>query len=793
MTDLPSLSQLFEEQVERVLERLRRRASMGFDAELGELLRFHRFLLAAGTSQDAAFAGVNLVEVSGTAWFTPHDEWTSQYRRIFDAAVELIDVDEQFLASVAQVIPSLLSGDDGVALTHGIVEDVLRLGPMLMHSVEEWVARRVRYEAETGAAMPARLPLGGTERRALARALPPIVGAWESVVSGSGLEALGRVTVDPAVRWDALRAAWPRMRGHLSRTAYCLAVAVWHGDEEGAALFRAALARWPVGVLQQLSGIAEARFPRLLMPDLLDVSWDEALRRFEPLALPSMPPPDPDALFAKLIQGAKRDMVLLTAQLLTFWTASGRSVSDLGPRTARKLLDRDGPDQKGGAPPPQRGLARMAYDLLRIHAAGERHRNGSYGFVLDEALRRMEMATEGPRVPGRTYLPETLHDRGGLAQIEAAMLATCPIGAGDLSAGLSELAHAAEILPGGDRLLRDVVRRMDGWLASLDRPSADVRRAADLIGGWRPDDAVASASRLREGRQAIEKVRSARLQATPIDHTRIEALRDSAEAALRAGGFDLVLFHADVAAVAGAAGTGPALAFGMPGFAKGNLTQPALADPVNGLDDVVNGLASTAVADRVYGEFLSRPRTRGPSTNWLSDPGFWRTVAGLAPSVGPLPSLVVDHRDLKLIPFTAFLPDGALAAFNQTFDQDARRRFGGYRSTIDTVNVFAARLEPGIALMFSGGALKGVSFQPTVDERLVYVAFRQDAPHDEVGRLEYEVGMTVDWSEDPVIEFKCPPRHGPSPAAPADAPGRLAAWRGFATKLRRLAEAGRGA
>ena len=73
-SDLPTLAQLIEEQVERVLERLRRRASMGFEAELDELLRFHRFLLAAGSSEHEAFAGVNLVEVSGTAWLTPHAE-----------------------------------------------------------------------------------------------------------------------------------------------------------------------------------------------------------------------------------------------------------------------------------------------------------------------------------------------------------------------------------------------------------------------------------------------------------------------------------------------------------------------------------------------------------------------------------------------------------------------------------------------------------------------------------------------------------------------------------------------
>ncbi len=752
--DLPTLAQLFEEQVERVLERLRRRAFMGFQAELDELLRFHRFLLATGSTEDEALAGSNLVEVSGVAWFTPHDEWMGQYRRIFDGAVELIGVDEHFLVALAQVLPTLLDEEDGVELTPGVVDGVLRLGPMLMHSVEEWVSRRTAAAADAAARDAGSKPtLGGADRRALESALPRVVGAWEEALAGVRHLLRHRPGPPPDARWEELRRAWRTMGGHLKRTAYCLAVATWHGDEVGARLFAGALSRWPRHALSSLSVTAEIRFSRLLMPDLLELSWADVLEAVEPLRLPLAPPPDPEGLFARLVQGARLDMELMTAAVLAAWTADGHAVSPLVPRIARALLHREQLDGDTGAPSRQRVLAQTTYDLLRLHAAGERHRPGAYGSWLDDALRSIETVTEIAAPPNRARPHHTLHGRAGLAPIEAAILATAPMTGGTPAVGLDDLARAGETIPGGDPLLRDAVRRLDGWIAALNQGDDNVRAGADLFGGWKAEQAAAVAGELRAGRDAVEQARLERLRKAPIASARVEALRQHAEEALRAGDLDLILFHVASLRFEDGVASVPPISIEIP-WSKGNLTEPELADPVVGAPEVVRGSVSAAIAKLTMSEFGQRPLTTRTCAAWLSEPAFWRDVLTLAEQVGPAPSLLVDSRELGLFPFTAFSQGGALEAFQQTFDRELRQRLQAYGRTVGGVNVFSGRLGGGVAWLFSGDALRAISVRTREGDGPVEAAYRPDGPDGSAGHIDFRVALTTEWDTSPVFELR---------------------------------------
>lgn len=768
----PTIEQLVEEQVERVLERMRRRASVAFEAELGELRRLHRFLLAASTSTVKSLADVNLVEVSDELWLTPHDRWTWHYRRIFEAAVELIDVDDRYIASVADVIPALLRREEGVALTAGVVDGILKLGPMLMHTVEDWVAHRRSREPDMGGgSVQERPPLGAPERRALSRALPAVVAAWESVPLGATSGFGRRDRREPAERWDEMRAAWPTLRNHLARTAYCLAIAVWNGDEEGATLFRQALAGWPADTLSRLGGRAELKFARLLMPDVLDLPWQDALAHVEPLSWPGSPLPKPEELFSTTLQGARRDVATLTAELLLLWAATARGASGIGPRVARELLDRGDHDPADGAPSPSPTFARTSFDLLRIRAAGERHRRGAYGDFLDDLLRRMESATERRTHRGRAFNTDVVHDRAGLDAIEVALLATVPTGAGNVAAGLAELARAPVAALGGDGLLRDASRRIVDWIAGLEEPGMVTRRAAEALGGWPADGVDAIALSLRDGMAAIEEARADRLRAEPVDPARLEALRAAAEEALRAADLDLGLFHSEGAKVDDALGSASAMTFTYPDFEKGQLTEPELAYPVPGIAARIGDLARRALADRVTSAFFARPREIRETEAWLADPAFWRLVAALAPVAGHRPALLVDHRDLRLIGFQAFSPSGSLAGLTQVHDRAAKSRLEAYRSTIDGVDILGAQLGPGVAILFSGEAVRVLTLAPPEGGGLVEVEWLPNETGALIGELHFRSAVSMAFDERPCFELRREQRLT-TPPAPARPPER---------------------
>ncbi|QCB43319.1 hypothetical protein E5673_14695 [Sphingomonas sp. PAMC26645] len=773
----PLLNQLFEEQIERSLDRLRRRASMGFEAELEELLRFHAFLLAAGTSDEALFTGMNLAELSGSSWHTPHAQWTSQYRRIFDGAVDLIDVDDRFLASVAQVIPTLLIERGGVTLTDGVVADVLRLGPMLMHSVEDWVARRTSYSSEADGGGFVRMPLGGADRRSLSRALPPIVGAWESVMeSWAGQLRRDRATI-PSARWNELRAAWPRMAEHLSRTAYCLAVSVWHDDEEGAGLFRAALANWGVRVRSTLPGFGDVRVSRLLTPELLTMEWDTVIGVVEPMTFPGMPTPDPDGIFARLLAGVHRDVVLMTAELLLFWTSSGRNASNLPPRIARGLLDRENLDGNGGAPTPRRHLARNVFDLLRLHLGGDRGERDGHGNWLDDVLRRMEMVTEGPMVPGRTYLPKTLVRRHDLFAIAAALIATSPTAGSGITGGMEELASAVEPLPDGDRLLRDVARRLQSWLDLLQQPSEIMERASVLLGSGPVGGLEIAVSQLTEGIRKLAELRTRRVLAAPISDRRLDALRETAEKALTGGEGDFELFRPPVRRIGNLSCAAEARTYSIEKFERGNLTELELAERFR--DEFIGQALSTALRKDVLRSFAMRQRIERQTDVWLTDPAFWHLIETVRAKLGGTATLLVDHSDAGLLLRNAFMPTGTLAGHRQTFLDASDERPSAYRSTIDGVNVMGGRVGAGKALLFSGDALRGIAFEPDSDGRLVEIDFRPEGPTEPTGMLDFRIKLAIEWSNDPIFELLY--RHeAPSvetTVEPAEAqPGFVSQW-----------------
>jgi hypothetical protein len=81
--DLPMPANFIEELADKVIGQIDRLAITGFKSALDELVRYHKFLLEVYASRSAEGAPLSLAEIGGL-WEQPHQEWTRQYRRIFE-------------------------------------------------------------------------------------------------------------------------------------------------------------------------------------------------------------------------------------------------------------------------------------------------------------------------------------------------------------------------------------------------------------------------------------------------------------------------------------------------------------------------------------------------------------------------------------------------------------------------------------------------------------------------------------------------------------------------------------
>ena len=106
-TDLPSPEEIMEELADRAIAQIDRRAPVAFTGALGEMLRYHAFLLAMHAVEEDD-APLSYAEVSGDDWHQPHQKWTWQYRRIFDRAAERIPDEKNFIGELAYIPYRLL-------------------------------------------------------------------------------------------------------------------------------------------------------------------------------------------------------------------------------------------------------------------------------------------------------------------------------------------------------------------------------------------------------------------------------------------------------------------------------------------------------------------------------------------------------------------------------------------------------------------------------------------------------------------------------------------------------------
>lgn len=762
-SDLPRPEQILEELADKTAIRIERLAPVAFDYALDELIAYHRFLLELNGSSDSDGSAFSYAEIGGEILFAPHVQWIRQYRRLFERAAICMPEDDHFLRSLAYVPIRLMPGRTDAELPLNVLGAIVDLGTIMMHRVEGWITKRTVIESSDEGEVHKRLTLAGSDAKAYANVLPELMGAWE--------ELLNRISVayvwkDSAYKteqenWRAYQASWPLLWKHLTNTAHCVALTVWNEDEAGAKMFCEALVRWPQNFDHRTFNEAEFQHEWLLYPNIFDFNWVEAKERASRLAYAYESEPTPNQVLANAIRGAHKDVVLLTAAILLSWSINKKKASDIGGRFAKSLLVRElYPEDVRRDSSPNFGFSELFLNLVRLDISGDRYQDDSYATYLDTLIQRLDNLTERRVVPGRAYTPSTLHDKGDLVFPFVAMLASVSSVDLENEAGnhVALLTGVEEILPEGDRSLRNVAHELGRWDSLLQHKSQELQ---DAIGHLLSDNTRAIRGRiaLREfveaAKSRIERVRFERLTARKIDTQKLEEICTTIQRQLLIASPGEPIFQDVEMSVDGAGELGELREIASMAVNKAQFVDPPMEQASVNFERRLSLLVKHGTSAHVWKAFCERQVELRPTRERIESLRFWDEVIALVDEVGTSPVLAVaqnaEGQRLRRL-FRTSPSDWPGLVFERS---PPVAPSGFYIGTLGRVRVYGGELPAGVALLFSATSLRRVCLGE-IGQAGRYVDVSYEATEDIRGKLRVRVRLHCEWAESPAFKFLLP-------------------------------------
>ncbi|MCY4141075.1 MAG: hypothetical protein OXF56_22765 [Rhodobacteraceae bacterium] len=759
-SDLPAPEHILEELADKSARQIDRGAPVAFDSAFTEMTAYHRFLLSLYASSTPDGEAFSYAEVAGASWNAPHSLWIRQYNRLFERAANRLPDDDHFILELAQTPYRLFprSGDPG--LPANVVASILALGPMMMSRLEAWVTKRTYSGTAEGEPAEPRLSLAGSDGKAYSNVLPTIVGAWENVLRYSPT-VLGWRDLDGKddfERWSCFRLKWPILWEHLSNTAYCLAISVWNEDEAGAKYFREALVRWPQHNYSRFGDQVVWRHRRLLYPGILSLDWDDAKARVDSIALDFMPPPSPDLVFEGIIRGAYGDVLILTSALMLHWTITERQVSDIGARTAKSLLRREGGNEGLGEGAGQDFVFHSLFlDLLRLRMAGEHIQVGTHTGTLNKLVEMLDNLAERRVVPGRVYSPSTLLGKHELHRsFVAILLAAVPDEGVDGSVDrIATLAREEEVLPKGDQTLRDIIQELETWRSDLEQLNPQIAQCAAILA---PNGDIGhSQDNLREiidsTQKSIEGKRFERLKSRPVDPEKLEEIRSTIETALRKQPPEISVFERVQVGVTPTRNGAEIYDHAVTNLSKGQLTNPPMEPPISDLAAFIADGAKIKVENTVWAEFRRLTWTMEAVRGRADEEEFWVEISPLVSEIETNPVLVVcgSHEGKRL---RRILYADPADKPNLTIERKPRGQRGrSYIATVQGVDVHKGELSPGNAWLFSAQALISLQYSKIgTSGHFVDVTYEPD--ENLQGALRVQYAHHLEWADMPMFELR---------------------------------------
>ena len=630
----------------------------------------------------------------------------------------------------------------------------------MMHQLEAWITKRTTSVDQTEHSKIVRGFLSGSDAKSYEQVLPDIVGAWDHllfrVTSRHDLTLTN--SQNDVDLWDAHCAIWPFLWQHLTETARSLSITVWNEDETGARFFSEALVRWPENLVHQFSDRAHLRNPRLIYPTLFRMGWSDAKSHIATNIYNLPTSPSPSQLFSTISRLAHNDVLLLTAALVLYWTIAEKQASDIGARTARALLRGEGGNSDGLSPDAQDPrFHSLCLDFLRMAMAREGAFNDSYAREIDGLVDKLDNMTEEPKVPGRAYIPTTLHGRYELnLSMVAIMLATTPDNEDDiLLEAISDLALQESLLPEGDESLRRLLHELDQWEAILKEASQPLIRGASLLfpEQYRPRALTMLTAITTSVKSAIQAERKARLSVRPVDKERLNMIRRTIENALLTNPPEISFFTNIELGSVPSNGDVELCSVSIGGIHKGELTNPPMGSALANLDDILVSHSKRTVSNNVMRAFKNQKRIHCSLNAEVNNTAFWQSVSNLVHEVGPNPVLLVSRPSEARV-LRRFVYSVAENTENMIIDTNPPiDRSNSFIATVNGIHVYGADLDVGRAWLFSSNLLRAVRYSE-LEQNGRCVEIDHEIDDDMLVTLTIRVRQLLEWMDWPIFQFE---------------------------------------
>ena len=746
---------MLEELADKVIGQMDRLAVTSFDTALSEMIDFHRFLIDAYTTNDTHGSVVSLAQIGD--WGALHRDWISQYRRVFERAAEHIGRENTFIEKLSYA-PLRLLPLDGRRAAPEVVISLLDTANILVLRLEAWLTRHRTYETDAIEGKPAVWRVPGSDKQAYEEVVMRFIGAWESTLQVTDqIYAWRRRGIEPEEQWHRYTASWPLLQRHLRNTAYLLAVAVWNEDETGAGYYCEALLRWFDSLQHELEadyGLADV----LLTPDLLEKDWIAVQEALAAMAGDRMwDQPVPAGVFGEVLQRTMADAIFLVIGVTIAWFIEKRQDTDIGAKIAFRLLSGEIKDDTHR----QRrdtGFQALILNLVRVYVAGERYSEGGYGHWLDGLVELLDSMTERLVVPGRVYSPSTRRERQDLVMPWlASLLASMPAeGDENVVQAITRLTGREESFSKGDRTLRGLLQDLRQAKAGLAPEHHDylARGVKALLANAQVEERIERLSLiLDQVTTAIDAQRAERLRDRPVDAVKLEAVRKQVEREITENNGGIEIFQNF--AIVRESGDLPKRQTKFSQVEKGFLTESEMAQLPGNMWEVVAKFVQDSAIDSVWLDFARCPRRPVEVADEAAFLAALTREANQMLEAGIQPTLLVPGwRDPEWIRdwfgWAGKRPEG-LTVHRKTEIQAAQ-----YIGTVNEVDVYRARLEPNVALLFRADLLDAVRYHVDAQGRVLGIEYVEDQNEEGVGELVFQYSLETEWKTDKVMEFKYP-------------------------------------
>ena len=754
MKNQPGPSDMLEELADKVIGQMDRLAVTSFQSALEEMVNFHRFLIEAYETHDEYGQAVSFAQIDD--WGALHEEWIREYRRLFDRAATYIGRENDFVKSLAHV-PVRLLPQDGRHSSPAVTTRLLDLVNILVNSLEAWLTQRRTYEPSSESDEPAFPHVAGSDKRAYEEVVISLVGAWEDTLRiVDYIFGWRSREIEPAEQWQRFAASWPFLQQHLRNSAYLLVVAVWNEDEIGAENYAEMLLRWFDELQDELEDDYHL-IKTLLIPDLLDKQWNDALDSLETMAsFPSLDQPSPSGVFSAIVHNALSDTIVISAGVMLGWFTKRRQGADIVPRIVSRLLRNAVPDGDTHQIQSETGFRSFCLQLIRIYASGGRFERQGYGHWLDGLVATFDSMSERRVVPGRVYSPSTRDGRGDLLMPWlACMIAQMPEeGDAEVVTEVSQLTDREDIFSHGDHTLRRLLSHLDCFKSALESEHEQLHRGVKALAPSARIDKLSEqlALTLDGIIEAIESQRRERLKSRPIDERKLHSIREQVEQALTSESGGIAVFeHFTIARVISSF---PERECTVSGIEKGYLTEPEMAQEPSNIWEVVTKKVQEFTTRYVWMGLSKRPRR---IVYVLDEESY---LAALTKESRPMlqgglqPVLLL--RDWSDPPWIRqwFSRSGEKPEGLQV-RRKSEIQTNQYIGTVNDIDVYRVSLDGNQSFLLRSDLLKKITYGSNADGRIADVEFipGQD---DQSGTLRFRFNQHVEWREDDIIVLRYP-------------------------------------